>query len=874
MPAGKERIVRNLILHHASSTSGRRTLALRAVLALAVFLLIAGLAPRAHADTLPSPCVTTDYRCPIITNGPPELNYAHDQANITGQQLSGYGTVSVYSELIDSTGAIVNGSKQSLGITFSDYALLQIQPPSNATGRQLFAIYVERVNNGVTYDSTIMYVNRPTINKTSETTVRPGGVMYIWGRWLSQTDSSTANTSVFFRPPGGNGSNDIAASIVSGNTLQLEVNVPTGLTQGTAYSLVVTNGWGGTSAYGEAVFAKSTITAGLDAPDPLNLGVYWGANMYAIVTSANTYDITKDTRLPQRLVAGQKNDASSAIQADLNYIGNAGGGVLYFPTGTYVVDSELQILYPNLVLQGAGTGTVLTYGGTGSASTSGGFLAFAQNGVTLSGISQMTITNAFPGGSNAANANGALRIFSGKTNVSKLFLADVTFNLGQSYGMTLGNAVSDFVITRCNITQLRSTTNPSGYADDGPISAGTPVFTFTNNTVRYEIGRVHFTNTSHQWVMGNTISIDGTASNLINIAANSIESGGVEFSFSDDVAYIDNNISVSPAPDFATLSGMSGGPAAISYFYTCFELLLSQQSQYVASDFGTITATQTSGGVQTITDSSKSWGSIASAFPNLPKSRTLFIAITDGANIEQYANIASISGDTITLAAPFTVIPSAGAGNDYTISYFVNDTLVAQDNTISNGQVGIELYSGGINSSIRRNKIYGTQGIRLMGDDLQKCPNGCANGETYTRNLNWHADLISNKLDNEDSPAVGNLPEGLWLQTVQFENGTTYNQGLHGNTIFDVEIRSTAITAHNPVVPTPLFNDVDGNYTIGAWGSNGGGTDSNGSSYYPGALISLLGINFNGNTSTGAASSPPLVTTNGLTGFININNFQ
>jgi hypothetical protein len=842
-----------------------------------MFLGITAIAPTAFADTLPTPCVTTDYRCPIITNGPPELNYAHDRANITGQQLSGYGTVSVYSELIDSTGAIVNGSRQSLDITFSDYALIQIQPPANATARQLFAIYVERVDNGVTYDSTVMYVNRPTINKTSETTVRPGGVLYIFGRWLSQEDNSTANTSVFFRPPGGNGSTDIAASIVSGNTMQLEVNVPTGLTQGTAYSLVVTNGWGGTSSYGETVYGRSTITAGLDAPDPLNLGVYWGANMYAIVTSANTYNITSDTRLPARWAANQSGDAYSVIQEDLNWIGSntqGKGGVLYFPAGTYVVNSQLQILYPNLVLQGAGNSTVLTYGATGSATTSNGFLAWAQNGVTLSGISKMTITNAFP---NNGNANGALSIFSGKTNVSKLFLADVTFNLGQSFGMKLGGAVSDFVITRCNITQTRTANNPAGYADNGPIGAGTPVFTFTNNTVRYEIGRVHFTHTDHQWVMGNTISIDGASANLINIAANSIESGGVEFSFSDDVAYIDNNISVSPAPDFATLSGMTGGPAAISYFGTCFELLMSQMSQYVASDWGTITATQTSGGVQTITDSSKSWGSIAAAFPNLPSDRTLFLAITDGANFGQYANIASISGDVITLEAPFPVIPSAGAGNDYTISYFVSDTFVAQDNTISNGQVGIEVYSGGINNFIRRNKIFGSHGIRLMGADQQSCPNkgGCVNGETYIRSLNWHDDLIVNTLDNEDSPAVGNLPEGLWIQTVQFESGgSTYNQGLHGNTVFDVEIRNTAITAHNPIVTdASTHNDQDGWYTFGAWGSNGGGTNSNGTSYYPGALLSVLGVSFIGNTSSGASSSTPLTTTDGVAGMININNF-
>jgi hypothetical protein len=393
--------------------------------------------------------------------------------------------------------------------------------------------------------------------------------------------------------------------------------------------------------------------------------------MVAFVTSAKTYNITSSTALPVCWAANQSADASAAIQEDLNYIGNnLGGGMLYFPSGTYVVDSQLQILYPNTVLQGAGTSTVMTYGATGTTTTSAGFLAFANNSVTLSGISEMTITNAFP---NNGAANGAISIFSGKTNVSKLFLADVTFNLGYSYGMTLGNAVSDFVITRCNITQLRASNSPTGTADNGPISAGTPYFTFTNNTVKYEFGRIHLTHTDHQVVMGNTITIDGSVSNLTNLATNSLETGGIEFSFSDDVAYINNNIAVSPAPDFATL------PSSTSNFiYSCFELLMSQWSQYGVSDWGTITATGTSTGGATITDSSKNW----TTNPLTPPAgRTMYIAITDGANMGQYQNIASFSGDTITLASPFAVTPTAAAGNNYTISYFVNDTFVAQDNT-------------------------------------------------------------------------------------------------------------------------------------------------------------------------------------------------
>jgi hypothetical protein len=156
-------------------------------------------------------------------------------------------------------------------VAFADYALLQVNPPSNATARQLFAIYVERIASGVTYDSVTIFVNKPTINKVSETTVRPGSTLYIWGRWLSQSDSSFANTSVIFHPASGA---DIPATITAGDTMQMQVTVPTSLVTGTAYSLVVSNGWGGT--LGQTTFATSTTTAGTNAADPLNLGVYWG----------------------------------------------------------------------------------------------------------------------------------------------------------------------------------------------------------------------------------------------------------------------------------------------------------------------------------------------------------------------------------------------------------------------------------------------------------------------------------------------------------------------------------------------------------------------------------------------------------------------
>jgi hypothetical protein len=851
----------NLVCNPVKRVKAIFGLSLSGVLAFAFLVLAMVTVPKAHADTLPTACTSTNANCPLIYHGPPELNTSNDAANIEGVRFG--SDVTVYCELVNSSGVLQSGSKTALTVLYENTGLLQVKAPSNATGRQLLAIYVERVTGGVTYDSTVIYVNSPTINTVSETTVRPGSTLYIWGRWLSQSNSSYADTSVIFRGPSG----DISATITSGDLLQLQVTVPTTLVAGTSYSLVVANGWGGT--LGETTYA-TPLVAYTNAADPFNLGVYWGADLAAVTT---TYNITSDSRLPQRAVANSMSDQSAIFQADLNFVGQqTGGGILYVPAGTYVIDTELQIGYSKTVLKGAGTSTVLQYGATGSATTTAGFIAFTNspNSISDSGISMMTVTNEFPTGS---AANGAVRIFSGKS-VSDIFLADVTFNLNQSYGMVLGNA-SHLVITRCIITDTRTITNPSGTADNGPISAGSPYFTFTNNTLKYEMGRVHFTNTNNQVVLGNTITIDGSVANLNNLANSNapLETGGVELSFSDNVAYISNNISVSPAPDFATLpSGTS------SFIVGCFELLLSQWSQYGMSAYGTVTAATSSGTTSsTITDSTKSWTVGSSLTPPIA-GRTAFLAITDGPGIGQIRNITSYTSDTITVEPAFDTLPTASSSR-YTVSYFVNNTMVAQDNTLSNGQVGVEVYSGGINTAIRRNKINGTHGIREMGDDILVCTGGnCANGYTYTRSLNWHSDINVNTVDNEDSPAVGNFPSSISVQTVQFEDQPGYNEGLHGNTIYDSEIRANTVKAHLPNVATDFWNNIDGWYVIGAWGSNS--SDAGTASPYPAPLVSVLGVNMNGNDSDNAENSsgdpiasPLKVTANGVAGIQDSVNF-
>jgi hypothetical protein len=202
----------------------------------------------------------------------------------------------------------------------------------------------------------------------------------------------------------------------------------------------------------------------------------------------------------------------------------------------------------------------------------------------------------------------------------------------------------------------------------------------------------------------------------------------------------------------------------------------------------------------------------------------------------------------------------------------VTNNAVIQDNILSNGQVGVEIYSGGTNSFIRRNTIYGTHGIKLIGGDVAECSGtACASGFSYARTLAWHSDILNNVVDNEDSPAVGNFPAGIQVQAVQFENYPGLNQGLHGNSVFDTEVRNNQVTAHLPNIATDFHNDVDGWYTIGAWGSNN--TDSTGTSLYPAPLVAVLGTVVTNNMSKNAAATPLKVTTYGVAGIAEFLNF-
>ena len=88
-----------------------------------------------------------------------------------------------------------------------------------------------------------------------------------------------------------------------------------------------------------------------------NAGYRYGARPPASPPGA-VYDVVKTYRADPT----GKADATSAIQGAITAASNAGGGIVFFPPGTYRVDQALTVKTSGVVLRGSGTSSVLRFG--------------------------------------------------------------------------------------------------------------------------------------------------------------------------------------------------------------------------------------------------------------------------------------------------------------------------------------------------------------------------------------------------------------------------------------------------------------------------------------------------------------------------------
>ena len=145
----------------------------------------------------------------------------------------------------------------------------------------------------------------------------------------------------------------ITALIVSLSPYDVSFTV-TGATVGKTYSVQVSNDNG---ADWSSPSSGQTLTIISVPSDPLGLGVPWaGVFNWNNVFNVNTYGASGTTTT----------DVTTDVQNAVNAASSAGGGVVYFPNGTYYISHVA--LHPDVVLEGQSEyGAQIYYDGAGGS---------------------------------------------------------------------------------------------------------------------------------------------------------------------------------------------------------------------------------------------------------------------------------------------------------------------------------------------------------------------------------------------------------------------------------------------------------------------------------------------------------------------------
>jgi hypothetical protein len=193
----------------------------------------------------------------------------------------------------------------------------------------------------------------------------------------------------------------------------------------------------------------STVT---DATVASNAGIQSSKLSYN-QGSAGAVTRTVQARLQERVsvkdfgaTGNGTTDDTAAIQAAITAIGNAGGGRIYFPTGTYLVSWTI-VLAANVMLEGDDkfTSTITV------PNNAGGFNGYNPNAVFMLNANNCGITRLGMNGNIANNASQSFGAISNTLAVSNVFVTDCYIHDFIYNGIILNPATG--VISGFNISE-------------------------------------------------------------------------------------------------------------------------------------------------------------------------------------------------------------------------------------------------------------------------------------------------------------------------------------------------------------------------------------------------------------------------------------
>jgi parallel beta-helix repeat protein len=672
--------------------------------------------------------------------------------NIVGNGLSGTVTVKIGS--VGTSGTVWTWTTAS--ILSQSSGVVQARVPSNI-GNGLWAVEVVTPSG----TSSVAYINKAEVFFVDSQQASPGSTIHIYGRNL-EVLGTTQVGSVSLVPPSGPA---ISATVTHASPFDYTVQVSTHALPGTSYNLVVSNGFGGVA--GQAT-APTPLVVQASGSDPFSLGVWWGQ---AFTFASNVYNIQTDPRLELHAAGAGTTEDAATVQAAIAAASKAGGGVVYFPTGTYRIGGTAGVrMNSNVVLTGDGPGkSILQYGYNWTTSAAPAYLwAINASQTTLTGLEGLTIQNLNP---NAVEDSGILFGYPGG-GADRVFVVNCNLALGNDAGLTA---------SQCTHLLVANNTIQSTSIHYGPVNfAGAMYASILNNSVSYRNGRLQLSFASNMVVEGNTISRDNTY-----MTANCKETGGLEMS-SARLLTVEGN----------TIQGLGPFPVRTG----CGEQIDAQRASTPdEEDLGTVTFATAS----TLTNSTATWATTrAFSAPGFGLFNRAVVAIVSGTGVGQWRTIASNTSTALTVTAPWTVIPDSTS--TYTIGWFAADRQLILNNIISNSSVGINLFDGGWDCVADSNTLTNTGQILLRaedwGEDSQQT-GGAFSGRRH--DVSW-GDWISN---NGVSNTSGNMPAKVVAYTVNVD-GVSY-----GNNILGAELRSNNVLAH---VPNTVYPEESGS-TEGFW---------------------------------------------------------
>ena len=707
--------------------------------------------------------------------------------NVQGGGFALAATVQL--QLVKADGTADPSQNRSLKIANQSTYLIQAVVPVDMPAG-LWAVTVTNPDGSV---SNPRYVHQARGNGYDNHEVAAGSKLRVRGRNMVAPGGDFHASYVTFS----SGSTVLTAMATAGDAYGMSVIVPSGVSVGTTYVVKVSNGLGGQAGENTVPYPLAIRAGGAD---PFALGEPWGADFVPV--AANVYDVTSDSRLTLHAVGDGTTDNLAAIQAASIKASQAGGGTLYFPAGTYIVDNVTSslYLYPKVVLKGAGQSqTTFKYA---LHPDNNQYFAVIDDAGTV-GFLDLTVQDMNTG---TTHSNAILTQYAAKSK--EVFFKDITFHMGSGATYGVGCYCDRALMTGSTITDQSNTSAPVGFSgNDVEVS---------NNTITFGGSRNEF-NVDNLTIENNTIHRDGNLD-----YPQQHEDGGLELSFSRNAEVTNNDVEV------------TGQISQNNNSFGSNELIMTQNSVYALGILGTATASTST----SLSDSGKDWSAPETLYPyrnvNVEFLQHDIVSIIAGTGIGQWRDVTGNSANSLNVDHPWQIQPDATS--KYVVTLWSAERFDIRNNTIVNGKLGVELYSGVVDTVVDGNRMTNTGGIFMMGwHDTVTPPPGQLSNYLALNNL------ITNNVIT-DTTGVG-APLYIYVGGTENYPGTA----LAGIISYGNEVRGNSLVSTNPPIQGA------GPYQLGGYYNyiyEGGGTSSDA------AGVGVIGSIFEKNGATNLPIQP------------------